>query len=143
MIPVMLSRHPNILLTLASALFAVSASGTAIAAPLPPAGTFIYSAACESSGGDFTGLRMTLIRTPEATRAVVEFNDEGPDGRDVVDNVELDPKRGTLTFTFHDAQRDAHSVRGRVTTKAFQGAFDDITVTLPAIKRIPKRLPDC
>jgi hypothetical protein len=125
-----------------------------IAAPLPPTGTFIYSDACISQGGDREGFRVTLTRSPGAMRAVVDFNDSGPDGRDTARSLKFYPASGKLSFSFRGDL--AYSFQGIVSSERLQGSLDAVdnstrppapiehlNLNLPARKLGPKDLADC
>lgn len=124
-------------------LLALIWASAALAAPLPPSGTFIYSDACTSEGGDFAGYRVTLTHRPGVLRAVIEFNDEGPDGRDTARNVAFDANSGKLSFTFQDSQGGKMSFEGVLSQDNLKARVDDNDVTLRLLKKVPKYLPDC
>ena len=127
----------------------------AVAAPLPPTGTFIYSNACESPGGDFAGYRVTLRRGPGSVRAVVDFNDSGPDGHATARDLKFDPDNGTLSFSFQ-GDNLRYWFKGIVSQSGLRGTVDAMddshqpsvsiahdNLKLPILKRVPERLRDC
>jgi hypothetical protein len=127
----------------------------AVAAPLPPTGTFIYSNACSSPGGDFAGYRVRLSPSSKGFRATVEFNDDGPDGSDVARNLKFNPVSGALGFSFRGfVDADQYMFRGTASLEKLVGTFDVKVAgqkdfhrgplqTLPSLKNVPKYLPPC
>jgi hypothetical protein len=131
-----------------------ASSSIAVSAPLPPAGTFIYSNACSDPGGDFAGYRVRLILNPNGAEATVEFNDDGSDGHDIARNLTFNPNSGALSFSFLAGDGDQYSFHGTASlekligTVGFRSAGERNTIreqvfTLPVIKTAPKYLPDC
>jgi hypothetical protein len=127
----------------------------AIAAPLPPTGTFVYSNACSSPGGDFAGYRVTLIHSLTGTRATIEFNDDGLDGRDMARNLKFNPVSGALSFSFRGSvDGDQYSFHGTASPEKLVGVFDvkltgetganlEPPLTMPLVKKVPRYLPPC
>lgn len=112
-----------------------------MAAALPQTGTFRFSNACASPGGDFSGYRVTITRRVTGMTVKAAFNDSGPDGRDMARNVMFDPDSGHLRFHFHGDL--PHVFSGTVSTKALSGSIDGVKLTLPAVRSVPRYLPPC
>src|SRR5579863_4115359 len=93
-------------------MLAATWSPIAVSAPLPPTGTFIYSDACSSPGGDFAGYRVRLMLDSKGAQATVEFNDDGPDGHDTARNLTFNPTSGALSFSFRGGDGDQYSFHG-------------------------------
>jgi hypothetical protein len=125
-------------------LLICAVSGPGMASPLPVKGRFIYSNACESDGGDFGNFRVTIARNHGDMKAIVEFNDEGPDGRAPARDLKFNPVTGDLRFSYLGSVDSAHhAFSGKISREKLQGYFDDDAATLPAIRRLPKELPPC
>ena len=138
---------------IALAVFTIT---TAVGAPLPSTGKFIFSDACESGGGDFEGHRMTLTRSSRGLAVFAEFNDQGPDGQDTARDVKFDAVSGKLSFSFHGSSYGKFVFHGSVDADKLEGLLqilDDSEVPprevghavlrLPAVKTVPKYLPGC
>jgi hypothetical protein len=106
-------------------------------------GLAVYSTACETGGGDFAGFRVSLRTRGDATLVRIEFNDEGPDGRDTGKNVRFDPRSGRLSFKFQGSMGDVHSFVGLVTPTRLAARIDDLHAVLPRKLSHTAHLPEC
>src|SRR5206468_2486690 len=109
-----------------------------------------YSNACASPGGDFSGYRVRLTRTPNSINAIIDFNDDGPDGRDTARDLKFDSLSGALSFSFRaGADGDQYSFHGTAGLDKLVGTFDvklagarDINrgrpVSMPIMKKVPR-----
>src|SRR5262245_24210556 len=88
------------LLPCACGLAAVLAAVPALAAPLPATGTFIYTSQCLAPDGLIAGFRVALLRTKAATKAQIDFTDQGEELHDLAGNVRFDAKTGALSFSY-------------------------------------------
>lgn len=136
------------------ALLGLAAATATTAAPLPKSGTFVFSNACASPGGDFSGYRLRLTRNSKGVQAIVEFNDDGPDGRGAARGLTFSPQTGALRFSFRGSDGDQYSFRGMASAEKLAGALNvklkgeknfsqGQPMTLPMVKGAQKELPPC
>lgn len=72
------------------------------ASPLPAQGTFIYSSLCIKpfGGGDLSGYRIKLVRSPNGDSLYIEYNSEGPlSGPALATNLVVAASTGRISFT--------------------------------------------
>jgi hypothetical protein len=136
------------LLVLTGTLVATAAAAT----PLPRSGQFVFSDACASPGGDFEGLRVRLTRNAKGARAIVEFSDDGSDGRATPSDLVFNPASGALSFSFRGSDGDRYAFHGiasrekldgRLETSVAGGTRQERTESLPALRKVPRYLPPC
>lgn len=101
---------------------AVLLAQPAFATPLPETGVFIYTSQCLAPDGLIAGFRVSLLRTKTATKAQIDFTDQGEELHDLAGNVRFDAKSGTLSFSYKG--KSAHTFSGTVTREMLTGSFD-------------------
>src|ERR1043166_1807532 len=118
-------------------LLAIVPGATALATPLPPTGTFLYTDQCAADGERIAGHRVALLRTKAGMKAQIDFQEDGTDAHDLASNVRFDAKTNALSFSFK-AGDARHVFKGTVTREALTGIFDKDKPSNLKMVEIPK-----
>ena len=135
--------------------FAYQLVPAAAAARLSATGTFVYSNACSSPGGDFSGYRVKLKRQGSHIKVAIEFNDSGPEGNAAAQDVKFNDANGKLGFSFQGGDLK-YLFQGSIDHNALRGTVDAVDdrqpqavpithelVELRLLKKVPKHLAEC
>jgi hypothetical protein len=115
----------------------------AVAAPLPPAGRFVYSNACSSPDGDFEGYRVRLTASPVGVSVMVEYSDDGSESLDTVRDPTFNPTSGALNFSFRGGDGDQYSFHGTASLEKLVGTFDVKRSGATSIRADPESIESC